>query len=157
MASKIKGGTLMLFVGTKSIAFATNHTLSIQGDMADTSNKDEGAGDWGSQEVNLLNWSATSENLYSLDGEGDNFADLFDIMIAKTPVTAVFGKKGEADSVTNVPTGGWTPPTPSASNPVYEGKVVISSLELNAPNGEYATFTASFTGVGELKKKVSNQ
>lgn len=157
MANKIKGGSLMLFLGTKSIAFATNHTLEISADMADTSNKDEGAGDWASQEVNLLSWTATSENLYSLDGEGDNYADLFDIMIAKTPVKAVFGKKAEADSVTQVPTGGWTEPTPSSSNPVYEGNVVINSLSLNAPNGEYATYTASFTGVGELKKKVSTQ
>lgn len=153
--SKIKGGNLMLFVGTKSIAYATNHTLEITGDMADTSNKDEGAGDWGSQEVNLLNWTMTSENLYSLDGEGDNFADLFDIMIAKTPVTAVFALKSQ--SATDVPTGGWTASTPAANNPVYEGQVVINSLSLNAPNGEYATYTASFTGVGELKKKVSNQ
>lgn len=152
--SKIKGGTLMLFLDGKSIAFATNHTLEISGDMADTSNKDEGAGDWASQEVNLLNWTATSENLYSHDGEGDNFADLFDIMVAKEPVDAVFCLK--AESVTDVPTGGWTPSTASASNPVYEGKVVINSLSLNAQNGEYATYTASFTGIGELKKKVSN-
>lgn len=144
----------MLFLEGKSIAFATNHTLEISGDMADTSNKDEGAGDWASQEVNLLNWTATSENLYSLDGEGDNFADLFDIMVAKEPVNAVFCLK--AESVTDVPTGGWTPSTASAANPVYEGKVVINSLSLNAQNGEYATYTASFTGIGELKKKVSN-
>lgn len=152
--SKIKGGSLMLFLDGKSIAFATNHTLEISGDMADTSNKDEGAGDWASQEVNLLNWTATSENLYSLDGEGDNFADLFDIMVAKEPVAAVFCLKSE--SVTDVPTGGWTPSTASATNPVYEGNVVINSLSLNAQNGEYATYTASFTGIGELKKKVSN-
>ena len=145
----------MLFLEGKSIAFSTNHVLEISGDLADTSNKDEGAGDWASQEVNLLNWTATSENLSSLDGEGDNFADLFDIMVTKEPINAVFCLK--AETVTDVPTGGWTPSTASATNPVYEGKVVINSLSLNAQNGEYATYTASFTGIGELKKKVSNQ
>ena len=153
--SEIKGGSMMLFLGTKSIAYATSHTLEISADMADTSNKDEGAGDWASQEVNLLNWTATSENLFSVDGEGDNFDDLFDIMIAKTPVKAVFCKKSQADSVTQVPTGGWTESTPSADNPTYEGNVVINSLSLNAPNGEYATYTVNFTGVGALQKKTA--
>lgn len=147
--AKVKGGDLMLFVDGKSIAYATSHTLSISGDTQDTSNKDEGGGSWASSEVSILNWSASSDNLFSVDGQGNNFADLFDIMIAKTPVQAVFCLKSEMN-LTDVPTGGWT-----TSYPMYQGNVVITSLEVNAPNGEYATFTAQFTGVGELKKKQS--
>lgn len=143
--SKIKGGDMMLFLNNKSIAYATNHTLEINAETADTSNKDEGGGDWASNEVRLLSWSATSENLYSLDGQGDNFADLFDIMVAKQPVDAVFAKKSQ--TVTDVPTGGWT-----AGTPKYKGQVIISNLSLNAPNGEYATYTVQFTGVGALQK-----
>lgn len=147
--SKIKGGDLMLFVDGKSIAYATSHTLSISGDTQDTSNKDEGGGNWASSEVSILNWTASSDNLYSTDGEGNNFEDLFDIMIAKTPVQAVFCLKSQMN-LTDVPTGGWSP-----SVPKYVGNVVITSLEVNAPNGEYATFTAQFTGVGALEKKTS--
>ena len=143
--SKIKGGDLMLFVGNKSIAYATNHTLSINAETADTSNKDEGGGDWASNEVKILSWSATSENLYSVDGQGDNFSDLFDFMVAKTPIAAVFSKKSQ--TATDVPTGGWT-----ASVPKYTGNVVITKLELNAPNGDYATYTVEFQGVGALTK-----
>lgn len=139
----------MLFVDGKSIAYATSHTLSISGDTQDTSNKDEGGGNWASSEVSILNWTASSDNLYSTDGEGNNFEDLFDIMIAKTPVQAVFCLKSQMN-LTDVPTGGWTP-----SVPKYVGNVVITSLEVNAPNGEYATFTAQFTGVGALEKKMS--
>ncbi len=145
--SKIQGGNLMLFVDGKSIAYATNHTLEISGETKDTSNKDEGGGSWKSEEVGILSWSATSENLYSYDGEGNNYADLFDAMVAKTPISAVFCLRNEADSVTTVPTGGWT-----VSVPKYTGNVVITSLSLNAPNGEYATFTANFSGVGALTK-----
>jgi len=137
----------MLFVDGKSIAYATNHTLEISGETKDTSNKDEGGGSWKSEEVGILSWSATSENLYSYDGEGNNYADLFDAMVAKTPISAVFCLRNEADSVTTVPTGGWT-----VSVPKYTGNVVITSLSLNAPNGEYATFTANFSGVGALTK-----
>ena len=41
----IKGGDLMLFVGGKSIGYATNHTLSINADTKETSTKDSG-GKW---------------------------------------------------------------------------------------------------------------
>lgn len=145
---KIRGGSLMLFVDGKSNAYATNHTLEINAETASTSNKDEGGGDWSSDEINILSWGASSENLYSEDGEGNNFEDLFDLMVAKSPIDAVFCKKSE--TATNVPTGGWTP-----SVPKYTGKVIITSLSLNAPNGEYANYTAQFQGVGELKKVKS--
>ena len=143
--SKIKGGDLMLFVDGKSIAYATSHTLEINADTVETSNKDEGGGNWASSEVNMLNWAATSENLYSVDGEGNEFDDLFDLMVAKTPIAAVFSKKSQ--DVEDVPTGGWSPAVPK-----YSGNVIITSLSLNAPNGEYATYTANFQGVGKLEK-----
>ena len=149
--SKIQGGNLMLFINGKSIAYATNHTLEISGETKDTSNKDEGAGAWASEEVGLLSWTASTENLYSEDGEGNLYADLFDAMIDKTPIPAVFSLKSASAEVVNVTTGGWTP----IAAPKYTGNVVITSLSLNAPNGEYATFTANFSGVGALTKVES--
>lgn len=149
MASKVQGGDLMLFLATKSIAYATNHTLEIAGETTDTSNKDEGAGAWKSEEVKILSWSASSDNLYSLDGEGDNFEDLYDLMIAKTPVACVFAKKSQASSVVDVPTGGWT-----AGSDGYKGNAVITNLSLNAPNGDYATYTVQLQGVGALEKNT---
>lgn len=149
--AKIQGGDLMLFIGGKSIAYATNHTLEISGDTTDTSNKDEGGGKWGSQEVSKINWTVSSENLFSTDGEGENFDDLFDALTNGTELTAVFGIK--TGSATEVPSGGWTPDTSSMR---YTGKLIVNSLSLNAPNGEYATYTANFTGVGALTKTSSS-
>ena len=128
------------------VAYAGWQRVEIAGEASDTSNKDEGGGDWSAQEVNLLSWSASTENLYSLDGKGSNFDDLFDMMIAKTPIDAVFAPKSEA--TTDVPENGWT------SSGGYKGKAVITSLSLNAPNGDYATYTAQFQGVGALTKVV---
>lgn len=142
---KIEGGDMMLFINGKAIAFSTSHVLSIKAETKDTSNKDEGGGDWASNEVGLLSWSAKSENMYSIDGNGNNYDGLYDMMIAKTPITATFSKKKE--EVSEVPEAGWT-----ASKPDYEGKAIITSLELNAPNGDYATYSVEFTGVGELKR-----
>lgn len=148
--SKIKGGDLMLFVNNKSIAYATNHTLEISAELKDVSNKDEGAGDWSSQEVGLLSWNASTENLYSLDGAGNNFAALYDLMIAKTPTLAYFTVKSQTGNT--VPTGGWSPKAAATGNPQYKGNVVLNSLQLTAQNGDYAQFTAQFTGVGPLNK-----
>lgn len=139
----------MLFLAGKSIAFATSHTLEISAETSDTSNKDEGGGDWASSEISKLSWSASSENLFTTNGNGASYDTLFDYMVKKTPIDAVFGLKSEA--TTDVPTEGWT----AATTGVYTGKVVITSLSLNAPNGEYATYSAQFTGVGELKKKTA--
>lgn len=149
--SKIKGSDLMLFVGGKSIAYATSHTLEISGETVDTSNKDEGSGGWASNEAGTLSWTASSENLYSVDGAGDNYEDLFDLMVAKQPIECIFCKKSQA-SDTDVPTDGWTAGTASASSPQYKGNGVITSLSLNAPNGEYSTYSLTITGVGKLGK-----
>ena len=147
--SKIKGQELMLFLGGKSIAYATSHTLEISAETADTSNKDEGGGDWASSEISKLSWTASSENLFSADGKGASYDTLFDYMVKKTAIDAVFGLKSE--TATDVPSEGWT----AATTGTYTGKVVITSLSLNAPNGEYATYSVQFTGVGELKKKTA--
>ncbi len=143
--SKVKGGDLMAFMGGKSIAYATNHTLEINGETVNTSNKDEGGGDWESSEISILSWSVNSDNLFSTDGQGNLYDDLFDAMIAKQPINLVFATK--SGSATDVPTGGWT-----AAIPKFSGDAVITSLSLNAPNGEYATYTVQFKGVGALSR-----
>lgn len=144
---KIKGGDLMMFIGGKSIALATSHSLSINGETQDTSNKDEGGGAWASSEVSNLSWAGQSENLFSATGDaGTTYDALFDAMVKMEPVDMVFGVKTE--KVTEVPESGWT----AGTAPKYSGKATITSLELNAPNGEYATFTVQFTGVGALTK-----
>lgn len=136
----------MLFVDGVSIGYATSHTLTISADTQDTSNKDEGGGDWASSEVSTLSWSISTENFFSTDGEGKLYADLFDYMIAKTELTVVFATK--ASTETDVIDGGWTPST----TPTYTGTAVITNLELNAPNGEYSTFSAEFQGLGALTR-----
>lgn len=142
--SKIKGTDLMLFLNGRSIAYATNHTLDIDTETTDFSCKDEGAEGWNNQEVSLLNWTCTSENLYSVNGEGDNYIDLFDLMLERQPIDAVFCKKAEQGN--DVPVGGWTP----ESKP-FVGQVLITDLSLNAPHDDYATYSVTFEGYGELK------
>lgn len=83
MGKPINGSDLMLFIdstgeGTafKSIAFATSHSLSISAETVETSSKDTG-GKWVSKAPRKLSWTMSTENLYSLDGEGSTYDDLF--------------------------------------------------------------------------------
>lgn len=156
----IKGGDLMLFIESgngsslvkKSIAFATNHTLNISADTKETSSKDSG-GVWQTSEIGILSWTVSSENLYADAGAGYGYDELFSMMVARKPIKVVFGIEGDSTDLNEgklgqAPTGGWKPKAGSG----YEGSVIITGLSQNAPNGDNATFTVDFTGVGELKK-----
>ena len=156
----IKGGDLMLFLESgsesnltkKSIAFATNHTLNISADTKETSSKDSG-GLWQTSEIGILSWTASSENLYADKGAGYGYDELFAMMVARKPIKLVFGIEGDSTDLNEgklgqAPAGGWKPKAGSG----YEGNAIITGISKNAPNGDNATFTVDFTGVGELKK-----
>ena len=167
----IKGGDMMLFIqegnGTvKSIAFATSHTLTVSTDTQQTSTKDDG-GKFQSSDYGIISWSATSENLCSFDGAGYNYQDLINLMLNQTKVTATFSIESDSgtsypyasklDSVDETSGNTWTPANAgtigSTSNKSlgYKGKVLITSVEVNAPNGENATFTVQLQGDGPLQ------
>lgn len=141
--SKIQGGDLMLFVDGVSIGYATNHTLEIEADTSSFDCKDEGEQGWSNEETIQLNWTVTSENIYAYDPEGKSYENLNDIMISRQPIDVVFYLKAESGS--QVPIGGWH----SAQDP-FRGQAIITDLDMNAPHGDYASFTATFTGWGEL-------
>ena len=147
----IKGDELMLFdANNKALAWATSHTLTITGNTVDISTKDHGF--WGASEVGNLTWEITSENLYC----DDNYDELFDIMIAKEPVTVAFAKVSNYDENGLTSVGGsvseWTPDTTNYRS----GQAVITSLTVNANTGENATYSVTFTGAGPLVKATTN-
>lgn len=158
----IKGGDLMLFVdvdGTKkSIGFATSHTLSISAETTETSTKDSG-GVWARPEVSTLSWTASTENLCGVSGSSATYGDLIALMTAREPISAVFALEGDSENYTSkkefdLPeTGFWKPIADDGQN-YFEGKVIITSVEVNAPNGDNATFSVEFTGVGALTNKT---
>lgn len=148
----LKGENLMLYAGGKSIAFATSHTLEVSLDTREISTKDHG-GKWSEAEAGKINWSMQTENLVGNPGEGKGYDDLLDLMIAREPIDVVFALEGDspnydAGKLDYVPTGGWT----AKSGNGRKGKAIITSLSLNAPNGEYSTMSATFQGVGALTK-----
>lgn len=145
----VKGDALMLFMGGEALAYAKNHTLTITGNTVDISSKDHGY--WGASEVGNLTWEIQTENLYTQE----NYDDLFDAMVAKTPVDVVFANAANYDENGLKAVGGtvekWTASTTSG----HKGKAVITSLTVNANTGENATYSATFTGTGPITKITS--
>ena len=149
----IRGKKLMIFIETatnvyRSIGYATNHTLSTSASQIDVSHKDladAGSGSWVDQDIDQLSWSITTENFYANQAEGVTFADLFGYYAAGTTLKVKFAIA--ADSTTGVPTSGWSVPS---SGFIMSGSVVITSIDLNAPVDENASFSITFTGKGAL-------
>lgn len=144
MKNITKGDQLMLFVGGKSIAFATAHTLTLTTNTTDIASKDHGI--YGAKDVSTITWEITTENLFA---ESD-YVTLVDSMLAGQTVDVVF-----ANAASWVKTGidnsskTWTPDTTGTQ---LSGKALITSLTANANTGENATFSATFTGVGAISK-----
>lgn len=147
----IKGKKLMLFVKKSnsyvSVGYATNHTLSTSASTIDVSHKDladAGSGKWDDQDIDTLSWTISTENFYANDAEGVSFTELFGYYAAGTELDVKFGVA--ADSTTGVPTGGWTAPVSGA----LSGKAIITSIDVNAPVGDNASFSITLTGKGPL-------
>lgn len=147
----IKGKQLMVFVGGKSIGYATSHTLDLSANTTETSHKDiSGLGT--SAIVVNTSWTMSTENLYSTDStHGNTFSDLFSAWESGVTVDVVMGGRGgtpvasASEDGSDQPASGWTPVAPQ-----YVGKALITSLSLSAPDGDNASFSATFTGVGKL-------
>ena len=140
----IKGKELMVFKKTdttyKSIAHATNHTLNLSSEEVDVSDKD--SGDYGSTIPGMKSWDIQAEHVYD-DTEADGLIDAWQ---SGEELDLVWGMKNE--DAASVPVGGWTPKTGG-----YEGEAIITSLTINAPSGDKASYTVTFKGKGEFKKR----
>ena len=149
MANIKDGGDLMVFLGTDTLAMATSHKLSVNVETVENSSKDNGNGKWQSKTAKRMSWSVTSDNLFVEKGDTMKkqkaFGDLFDLMIKRQPVELVFASASNGE-VDDIPSSGWT----AAATGTYTGSAIITSLEANAANGDNATYSVSFEGVGAL-------
>lgn len=140
----IQGGDLMLFVGGKSIAFATDHTLNLTAETRETSSKDDG-GKWRNESYGKKSWTVTSNNLYANSGKGVTFKELVKYWIEETPVQVALCPKSETTDV--APEEGWTP---NADMAQFVGVAIITTIDINAPNGDNASYSVTLNGKGKL-------
>ena len=142
----IKGSKLMVFLNDAPIAFATSHSLSITVNTSEVSTKDHG--DFPSVIGNNITWEITTENLYSDNAE----SALWAAMKTMQPVTVKFAPASNYNNATSQKgiVGVESATEWAAGTAIASGKALITSLSVNAPAGDNATLSATFTGVGEL-------
>ena len=131
-----------------SVGYATNHTLSTSASTISVSHKDledAGSGKWDDQDIDTLSWTITTENFYANDAEGITFAELFSYYASGAELDVKFAVA--ENSSTGVPDGGWEAPS---TGDILSGKVVITSLDVNAPVDDNASYSVTFTGKGAL-------
>lgn len=148
----IKGSKLMVFLGEEgaeqAVAFATSHSLSLTLNTSEVSTKDHG--DSPAVVPQSISWEMTTENLYSGSGK----AALFDAMITMKPVRVSFvssdyDNDNAEKGIVGTEGGSWAIGTDGT---IASGSAYITSLSVNAPAGDNATLSATFTGNGALEQ-----
>lgn len=139
----VKGSTLMVFIGDAPVGFATSHSLSVTLNTTEVSCKDNG--DYNGVIPQNISWEVSAENLYSDAGE----AIYMNAVTNKTLVTLKFAKAGNYSATNENGVIGdnghaeWT-----VGTVIAQGDAYITSFQINAPSGDNATMSVTFTGVG---------
>lgn len=126
------------------LGFATSHSLSVTTNTTEVSTKDHG--DYPAIIAQNLTWEVQCENLYT----NANGRDLLAIQTGKQLVDLVFARVSNYDSkgiVDNSNPSAWEV---DDTHPILSGKAYLTSFSLNAPAGDNATVSCTFTGCGSF-------
>lgn len=134
-----------------TIAYSTSHTLEMSAQTGEISSKDhnEKSTDY---EITGISWSVSTDNLVedNLISVNCGYRSLKDLILAGLPVKIALryfdGSLGQ-DSLSK--SNDWYE-FDTASQAIISGDAVVTDLNLNAPNKQNATFSATFTGKGEF-------
>lgn len=140
----IKKGQLFIFLGGKPVAFATNASLTINGEITDTTNKM--SGDWESGFISKKSFSISTEGLLTDKADTVSYGNFMKAINSMDPLDFWFGdvtKTGnEKEGYTFVK---------DETKPYFMGAVNVESLELTSEAGSLAKYSMSGKGTGELE------
>lgn len=141
-------GQLFVFVDGKPIAYGKDASLSVTTEEIDVSNKMMSGG-WKGSLPGQKSFSVSSESLYTNKDGQLSYKTLLNKQIADEILDFVFG---EAKVTNQTSTGGEF--ELDKSQPYFTGKIMITSLDLKSTNGDIASCSSSFTGIGALEEGV---
>lgn len=139
-------GQLFVFVKDNPIAYGKDATLNVTTEEIDVSNKMMSGG-WKGSLPGKKSFSVTSESLYTQKEDQESFPSLLRRQIKDETFDFVLG---EAKVDNQTATGGQF--ELDKSKPYYKGTMMITSLDVKSTDGDIATCSASFTGVGALEE-----
>lgn len=141
--SDIKKGQLFIFLGGKPVAFATNASLTINGEITDTTNKM--SGDWESGFISKKSFSVSTEGLLTDKADTASYGNFLKAINNMETLDFWFGDVTKAGNEKE----GYTF-VKDETKPYFTGAVNVESLELNSEAGSLAKFSMSGKGSGEL-------
>lgn len=140
----IERGQFFLFLNDMPLAFCSDCSLETTTEEVDVSNK-MCQGNWNVSLPGKKSFTVSAESLITrLDG-AMSFDTLLEKQIAGETLDFFFGM---AKATEQTETGGKFEKDTAQKN--YTGKVMITSLSLKSTNGQIASSSASFKGVGAL-------
>ena len=140
----VYGGDMMIFLtsgATKTpVAFSTSAKLSLSVKTRDISSKDSGV--WTDKLSGKLDWNVSTDGLLNFTPSGGTWGveSLFAQMVGRAAVTVTFAS-------TSGTAAGWTL---DASKKNFTGQAIITSLEINASDGDNGSYSISLEGAGSL-------
>lgn len=130
MADKVQGKNIILYkvVGGVDTAFAcsTNCTFNIQVDQKDVTSQTSA---WFREfKIDIASWTVNCEGIVTLAGY--SYADMLNNQLSRTTIAIKF-------SIDN-----------GTSTTIISGNANITSLAINAPYKDIATYSISLQGIG---------
>lgn len=142
----LNGSDVCLFIGPKAtqkvIAMSDSCKISLSLATIKTSSKD--SGDWESEQATRMSWSADSSQFMPADPDAARlvFDDLFDLMIAKTPIQIMIGQI----------TGAL--PQVLGTGKAMQGMAIITKLDPDFKDADKVTYSITLNGTGALTNSV---
>jgi predicted secreted protein len=125
----INGTTVIYSHGGTAIAMLTNTTLNINGDLPDSSNKDDLG--WANHIYGQRSWDISVDGVASFVATTGNIAVLSAAITGRTSVAIKFA--------------------PSTAGQVqFTGSASVNGLTISAPNEDTVTISGTITGNGVL-------
>jgi TP901-1 family phage major tail protein len=130
MADKVQGKNIILYKTSGGVdtvfACSTNCTFSVSVDQVDVTSQSSA---WFAEyKIDRASWTVSCEGIVTLDGY--SYADMLATQLARTPINIKF-------SINN-----------GTSMVILSGPAILTSLSINAPYKEIATYSVNLQGVG---------
>jgi predicted secreted protein len=126
--SVLNGTKMLLYVGGVAVAGATSHSLSLNMDTRESTNKDSEG--WRELMESVRSWTASGEGLKSFDAAFGH-DDLAALIVNRTKVTVKLS-------------------TEETGETFYEGSAWLTNVDADFPNEDNSTFSFTFEGTGPL-------
>lgn len=141
----IKGQNLRILIGEdtdhlRCIAASTNSVIHLALEVQEDTTKDT-EDDWIIQEPVGINWDAQVDALVLIDAEDTGGVQANELVVGQV-YTLRFSQTAGAAGEQNRDA--------IASNAQLTGTAILSDLQLNAQNQDVASYSAKFTGTGDL-------